>query len=96
MDGQNGEKITFILAVLNVGGGFDWNSQLFRALYDGIYFFFTISRSKTISLDHIQAYIGIAINNEHIGEALSSSKTTYGGFSQYIVVFLSVHKETQS
>ena len=42
---------------------------------------FSISGSKTISLDHIQANIGVTINNEHIGKALSSSKTTYGGFS---------------
>ena len=78
--GEDDQKITFLKEVFNVGGGFDWNNQLFRAPYSGIYFF-SVSGSKENGYHANRANIGVKVNNVVIGEALSSANTEWGGFS---------------
>jgi len=78
--GELDQKITFLKQVLNVGGGFDWENQLFRAPYNGTYFF-SISGSKGQYKSHNRANIAVKLNSEEIGQALSSAWTGYGGFS---------------
>jgi len=69
---------------LNVGGGFDWQNQLFRAPYNGTYFF-SVSGSKDEFTFNTRANIHVKLNDEFIGEALSSSNTNYGGFSNQFI-----------
>lgn len=78
--GEENQKITFLKEVFNVGGGFDWNNQLFRAPYSGIYFF-SISGSKDDNSYSTRANMAVKVNNEIVGQALSSGTTQYGGFS---------------
>ena len=78
--GEDGQKITFLKEVFNVGGGFDWNNQLFRAPYSGIYFF-SVSGSKENGYHANRANIGVKVNNVVIGEALSSGTNQWGSFS---------------
>jgi len=66
--------------VSNVGGGFDWDNQLFRAPYSGTYFF-SISGSKEEALFSNRANLAVKVNSEVVGEALSSGSTQWGGFS---------------
>ena len=85
-DGYEGEtksdirKIKFLQEVLNAGGGFDWENQLFRAPYTGVYSF-SISGTKNPHTSTDAADIFVKLNNETIGESLSSAFTAYGGFS---------------
>ena len=73
---------------LNVGNGFDWSNQLFRAPYPGTYFF-SVSGTKhsctpncsSTGVDTKRAAVSILVNGESIGEAISSDATDYGGFS---------------
>ncbi len=78
--GEDDQKITFLKEVINVGGGFDWKNQLFRAPYSGVYFF-SISGSKYNGFLSTRANIIVKVNNEVIGQALSSGSTQWGGFS---------------
>ena len=82
--GEDGQKITFLKEVLNVGGGFDWQNQFFRAPYNGTYFF-SVSGSKDEFTFNTRANIHVKLNDEFIGEALSSSNTNYGGFSYQFI-----------
>jgi len=82
--GKDGQKITFLKEVFNVGGGFDWKNQFFRAPYNGTYFF-SVSGSKDSSYFNTRADIHVKVNNEFIGEAISSSSTTYGGLSYQFI-----------
>lgn len=66
--------------MLNVGGGFDWNNQLFRAPYSGTYFF-SLSGSKDGGSFSTRANMAVKVNDETVGEALSSEGTQWGGFS---------------
>ena len=82
--GEDGQKITFLKEVLNVGGGFDWQNQFFRAPYNGTYFF-SVSGSKDEFTFNTRTNIHVKLNDEFIGEALSSSTTNYGGFSYQFI-----------
>ena len=61
-----------------LGDSFDWNNQMFRAPFNGIYLF-SISGSKVY--DSPIANIDVKLNNEVIGKALSSQETKFGSFS---------------
>lgn len=74
-------KITFRNQILNVGGGFDWKNQFFRAPYTGTYSF-SVSGAKDTSTYNTRANVAVRLNfGEIIGEALSSSWTQHGGFA---------------
>ena len=74
-------KVTFRKLILNVGGGFDWKNQFFRAPYTGTYSF-SISGSKDSSSFTTRANVAVRLNfGEIIGEALSSSSTQNGGLA---------------
>lgn len=75
-----GKKIEFLTEFLNVGGGFDWKNQLFRAPYNGTYFL-SISGTKDHDEKNNKASIFLKHNKDTIGETLSSDKTSFGGFS---------------
>jgi len=75
------QKIQFKKQTLNVGNGFDWTNQLFRAPYTGTYFF-SVSGTKYFgTTDTFRACLSVRINGESIGQAVSSDKTDFGGFS---------------
>ena len=83
--GNIDEKIEFRKQVLNIGGGYDWDNQWFRAPYPGTYFF-ALSGSKMVApnrrrnnIDKLD--IGFMINGKEIGEALSSENTLFGSLS---------------
>lgn len=78
--GVDNSKITFSNEVFNVGGGFDWMNQVFRAPFAGTYFF-SITGSKEVRTDTERANVAVKLNNKSIGEALSSGGTMFGGFS---------------
>ena len=78
--GEEDSRITFSNKLLNVGDGFDWNNQIFRAPFNGIYLF-SISGSK--EYDSPIANIDVKLNNEVIGKALSSQETRFGSFSYH-------------
>ena len=56
-------------------------SHLFRAPYSGIYFFSISGSKQENSFFSTRANIGVKVNGEVIGEALSSGNTQWGGFS---------------
>jgi len=76
--GEEDSRITFLNELFNVGDGFDWKNQIFRAPFNGIYLF-SISGSK--EFDSEIANIDVKLNNEVIGKALSSQETKFGSFS---------------
>jgi len=79
--GNNGQKLEFGKETLNVGNGFDWSNQWFRAPFSGTYFF-SISGSGRHNKGQkisIKAYLND--KQEFIGEALSSEDTHYGSYS---------------
>ena len=83
--GTAGHKFTFPSRekFFNFGNGFDWNNQWFLAPYPGTYFF-SLSGTKGIWSDantQRRASIFVDLNGNHIGEALSSQKSEFGGFS---------------
>ena len=80
--GNNGEKIKFKKQVVNIGNGFDQENQWFRAPYPGTYFF-SLSGSKDSGSgkQSSKVDIGILLNRQEIGEALSSDHTLLGSFS---------------
>jgi len=86
-----GQKLNFPKPpTLNVGDGFDWPNNLFRAPYSGTYFF-SLSGTKDSRIQtnntNIQTRVAISflVNGESIAEAISSEKTEYGGFSFQVV-----------
>jgi len=86
--GEEDSRITFLNQLFNVGDGFDWKNQIFRAPFIGIYLF-SISGLK--EFDSAIANIDVKLNNEVIGKALSSHETQFGGFSYQFTVKLVVN-----
>ncbi len=82
--GNNNEKIKFQNEVLNIGGGYDWENQWFRAPYNGTYFF-SLSGSKNSPPPFPKIInkldIGFYINGQGIDEILSSENTLFGSVS---------------
>ena len=76
-----GERVAFGKQTLNVGNGFDWTNQVFRAPYPGTYFF-SVSGTKNYGVPNSsRAAVSVLLNGESIGEAVSSDATEFGGFS---------------
>lgn len=94
--GNKDEKIKFKKQVLNIGNGFDWENQWFRAPYPGTYFF-SVSGSKDSSSgkQSSKVDIGILLNGQEIGEALSSDFTLFGSFSCQISVKLNASDKVE-
>lgn len=98
--GNKNEKVQFQKQVLNIGGGFDWNNQLFRAPYPGTYFF-SLSGSKIVApnrrirnnIDKLD--IGFRVNGEEIGEALSSENTRFGSLSYQVSLKLNADDKVE-
>ena len=83
--GDQGGKITFEIQSVNIGNGFDWTNQEFRAPHTGIYFF-SISGTKDFGTpDSDRACVSFRINGEGNGEAISSDKTEFGALSYQLV-----------
>jgi len=83
--GIKGQKITFVKQALNIGNGFDWENQLFRAPNPGTYFF-SVSGTEDFGVPNSpRAAVSVLVNGETIGEAVSSDKTDFGGFSYQVV-----------
>ena len=88
-------KIVFREKSLNVGNGFDWNSQIFRAPYPGTYFF-SVSGTKNFGIPNsTRAAVNILVNGEGIGEAVSSEKTEFGGFSCQVITKLNASDKVE-
>jgi len=86
---------TSLKEVFNVGGGFDWKNQLFRAPYNGTYFF-SISGSKDYNSYKHRTSIFLKINNDrNAGEALSSENTIYGSFSLQLTTKLKANDKVE-
>ena len=80
-DFKQDETIKYEQQTLNMGNGFDWTNQLFRAPLPGTYFF-SVSGTKDFGdPNSTRAAVSVLINGEQIGEAISSDKTDFGGFS---------------
>ena len=79
--GAGGQKFKFTSKenFINVGNGFDWDNQWFSVPYTGTYVF-TLTGTKK-RFDGRKASVFVRLNGKNIGEALSTHKTEYGGFS---------------
>ena len=86
--GDEGEKIKFKKQVLNIGDGFDWKNQWFRAPYPGTYFFALsgskINHPKPGDEFHDKLNIGVMVNGQPFAEAISSEKTLFGSLSYQV------------
>ena len=92
-DGDQGEKITFSKLTLNVGNGFDWGNQLFRAPHPGNYFL-SVSGTKELGISS-RAVVAVLVNGVNIGEAVSSHMTDHGGFSIQLIVKLDANDKVE-
>ena len=90
-----GQKIAFSKQTLNVGNGFDWINQLFRAPYPGTYFF-SISGTKNFGVPNsYRAAVAFRVNGNKIGEATSSDNTEFGGFSYQAIIKLNAYDKVE-
>ena len=90
-----GQRIRFEKQTVNVGNGFDWKNNIFRAPYPGTYFF-SVSGTKNYGIPNsTRAAVNILVNGEGIGEAVSSEKTDFGGFSCQVITKLNASDKVE-